>query len=257
MLLLISVALGALPALTRQSVSYCLVVGALAYAAPFGIFAYVASHLPAGVVALVGATVPGITYVVAVAVGMAAMNSLSIIGLLLGLAGLLVLVVPQSSLPDPRMARWVAIALLSSVSAGAVNVFAERFRPNSSSTLALACGTLLGAAAVLFPVMLLVGQGYFFSIPFALPDWVVLIAIAISAVNLCLFFEIVRRAGAVFFSQFNYVVVPSGMLWGALLFRERQSGWIWLSIVLTLGGIALVNAGGAGSSKTGALRRLS
>ena len=144
------------------------------------------------------------------------------------------------------MTTWVGIVLLSVVASAFSNIVADRFRPiESSSSLALASGTLLGAAAVLAPFMFAAGQFYELPIAPTVRDWALLLTIAITAANLCLFFEIVRRAGAVFFSQFNYIVVPSGILWGMLLFHERHSPWIWLAVLAMLSGIALVNTGNA------------
>ena len=64
----------------------------------------------------------------------------------------------------------------------------------------MGAGVLLGSALVLLPVMLIAGQAWF-------PNgWTkaaiaTLLAIAINAAFLVLFFEIIRRAGPVFFAH--------------------------------------------------------
>ena len=66
-----------------------------------------------------------------------------------------------------------------------------------------------------------------------------LIAIAINAVFLVLFLEIIRRAGPVFFAQFNYLAVLTGVAWGAVIFGERLSIYLVLAMVLMFVGVFL------------------
>ena len=49
-----------------------------------------------------------------------------------------------------------------------------------------------------------------------------------------LFFEIIRRAGPVFFAQFNYLAVLAGVAWAAAVFRERLSIYLVLAMALCL-----------------------
>ena len=242
-LLVLAVATGREPSIHRANVAFYLVVGGLGLAIPWGLLAIVAPHLPAGIITILLGLIPVGTYALAVILRIAAVKVASVTGLLLGFAGLLVIVLPEGSLPEPGMGMWVVILLSSVFASACSNIIAERFRPvEASSSLALGSGTFLGAAAVLLVLVLALGQFYPIPPRFAARDWALLVSIAIAAVNLCLFFEVVRRAGAVFVSQFNYIVVPSGIVWGMILFHEQHSVWIWLAIPLMLGGIALVNS---------------
>ena len=54
------------------------------------------------------------------------------------------------------------------------------------------------------------------------------------------FLIIIRAAGPVFFSQFNYVVVVAGLGWGILFFQESHSAYVWAAAVLMLAGVALL-----------------
>ncbi len=66
-----------------------------------------------------------------------------------------------------------------------------------------------------------------------------LISIAINAVFLVLYLEIIRRAGPVFFAQFNYLAVLTGVAWGAVIFGERLSIYLVLAMVLMFVGVFL------------------
>ncbi len=243
LLLLGGLATGRVPRVDWASTLFYLVVGGLGLAIPWGLLAVIAPHLPAGVVTLVLGLIPAATYGLALLVGMAALRLMSIAGLGLGFAGLLLIVLPEGSLPEPGMGSWVAVLVASVFASACSNIIAERFQPAAgSSSLALAGGTMMGAAFVL--LLIVVASGQFYPLPPRIEtrDAALLVSIAIAALNLFLFFEVIRRAGAVFVSQFNYIVVPSGIIWGMILFGERLSVWLWLAIPLMLAGVGLVNA---------------
>jgi drug/metabolite transporter (DMT)-like permease len=104
--------------------------------------------------------------------------------------------------------------------------------------LATAAGVLLGSALVLLPVMLLAGQVW---VPTRLDQAAIgtLLAVAINAAFLVLFLEIIRRAGPVFFAQFNYLAVLAGVAWGAAIFGERLSIYVIVAMVLMFVGVFL------------------
>jgi drug/metabolite transporter (DMT)-like permease len=118
------------------------------------------------------------------------------------------------------------------------NVAAALLRPPASSSVAMGAGVLLGSALVLLPVMLVAGQAW---IPERMDDAAIgtLLAVAINAVFLVLFFEIIRRAGPVFFAQFNYLAVLAGVAWGAVVFGERLSIYLALAMALMFVGVFL------------------
>jgi drug/metabolite transporter (DMT)-like permease len=228
----------------KTNIAFYLVVGGLGVAIPWSLLAVVAPHLPAGLVTLLLGLIPTATYALVLVLGVGLVNLTGIAGLLLGFLGLLLIVLPGKALPEPGTGIWILILISSVLVSACSNVVAERFRPGQeSSSMALASGTLLAAAAVLLLLVFVSGQFYDIPKRLAPRDYALLLSIALAAINVWLFFEVVRRAGAVFVSQFNYIVVPSGVVWGMILFRERLSLWIWLAIPLMLGGIALVNAG--------------
>jgi drug/metabolite transporter (DMT)-like permease len=243
-LLLASLATGRQPGLGRTNIAFYLVVGGLGVAIPWSLLAVVAPHLPAGLVTLLLGLIPTTTYALALVVRVRSANLISVAGLLLGFSGLLLIVVPEKGLPEPGAGIWILILILSVFVSACSNVVAERYRPaEGSSSIALASGTLLAAAAVLLLLVIVSRQFYPIPTRLTLRDYALALSVVLAAVNVCLFFEVVRRAGAVFVSQFNYIVVPSGVVWGVILFHERLSLWIWLAIPLMLGGIALVNTG--------------
>ena len=70
-------------------------------------------------------------------------------------------------------------------------------------------------------------------------------AAAAIAITYTCFFEIIRRAGALFFAQLNYVVVAAGLFWASVLFGDRLSPWVWGAVGMLAASLALINAGTA------------
>jgi len=195
------------------------VIGALVIGIPISLLTYIAPKLPAGVMTLVLALSPPFTFMISVLAGVERFRWLGLIGLLFGFAG-------------------VVLVVAAPVMFAGSNVAAAILRPPASSSVAMGAGVLLGSALVLLPIMLLAGQAW---IPERFDQAAIgtLLAIAINAVFLVLFFEIIRRAGPVFFAQFNYFAVLAGVAWGAVVFRERLSIYLVLAMVLMFVGVFL------------------
>ncbi len=242
-LLPVALVRGSLPRLSPLFLRTYFVSGALGIAIPIYLLCLVAAELPASAVTLVLALSPPLTYLFALILGMEKFRIVCIVGILVGLSGVVLLVVPEASLPGTEAAGWLLLAFLAPVSFAMVNVFAGRFRPPEAPSVMLACGLLLASALFLLPIMFATGQAYLPVGANGIGDWAILMATVINALFWLLFFEIVRRAGSVFFSQFNYLAVLAGIAWAMLIFGERPNVYIWGALALLFIGLALVNRG--------------
>ena len=215
--------------------------------ANFGIaiilFAYAAPKLPAGVITLVMMMTPTMTYLFAFALRIDRFRSVSFLGLLLGIAGVLVIVLPEFSLPTREMAGWFLLVLLGPTSFAVGNVYVAISRPPEMPGLMATAGLCLGAAAFILPVLVVVDGDFDLLAVSGEGAAMVVVAAAIYCITLSLFFEIIRRAGPLFWSQIGYISVVSGIVWGIIVFGEQHSAGIWLGAGLMFGGLALVNHG--------------
>jgi drug/metabolite transporter (DMT)-like permease len=221
----------------RDIISY-IVIGALVIGLPISLLTYIAPKLPAGVMTLVLALSPPITFVISVLARVEGFRWLGLVGLLFGFAGVVLIVAPGATLGGTEAWKWFLLALLAPVMFAGSNVAAAVLPPPASSSVTTATGVLFGSALVLLPMMLVSGQTWF---PQQIDSGAIatLLAIAINAVFLMLFLEIIRRAGPVFFAQFNYLAVLAGVAWGALIFGERLSIYIFLAMALMFVGMFL------------------
>jgi drug/metabolite transporter (DMT)-like permease len=229
------------PPIRRRHLVFYVGMGLLGIVLPNANLVNALAYVPAGLMAILVTTVPLITYAGALPLKVERFDALRASGILFGLAGALLILLPRASLPDPAMQGWVLVGLLTPTLYAASNLYSARWRPLDANAISLACGMLYGAASVALPVTLLRGEFYLPQFPFTAVDWAICGHIAGSSFTFVLYFEIMRRAGAVFVSQVGYIVTFSGVMWGMWLFGERHSLWIWAALLCMCCGLALVN----------------
>ncbi len=111
-------------------------------------------------------------------------------------------------------------------------------------------------ALVAAPLALATGTWVDLLAPWGAPEWALLTSSLLHVAAYTGYIWLVGAAGSVFSSQASYVVTPAGVLLSALILGERYSSWIWLALVLMLGGLALVRprapSGARGRARGGA-----
>jgi drug/metabolite transporter (DMT)-like permease len=240
-LLPVSALLRSAPKLSARHFKVYGVVTTFGLAAPLLILAFLADKLPPSVLTLVVALIAVATYMLALAVRSESFRWLSILGVALGFAGVLLIVLPEESLPDPAAAGWVLFALLLPATSAVNNVYAAKLMPPDVNSLSLTTGVMAIGALLLLILMLLIDGPV--SLTHAGFDgiWPTLWAAGGNVVTYLCFFEILRRAGPLFFAQLNYVVVAAGVLWAYLLFGDKPSVWLWGAIAVIALGLAAMN----------------
>ncbi len=226
--------------ITRRHVAFYAFCGLPGLALPFTNLYVAVEHLPAGVMALILATMPILTYFLTLALGVERIEWRRLLGVGCGFLGAVLILAPRTSLPGPDLALWAAIAFLSPVLFAIGNMVVFKFRPPDTGTLPLTVGRLVAGSVALLPVTWLSGDFYVprLADP-GIAEVIIAIQICTAAMNYLLFFEIIRRAGPVFFSQVGYVLTLTAMMWAALIFGETYSLWIWCATGLIFAGIAL------------------
>ena len=245
-LLAVSALSRALPPLSPAHLRLYALTSIVGFGIPLVALTFAAGKLPPTVIPLVVTLVPALTYIFALILKEERFRFLSVAGLLLGLAGVvLIIVLPAGSLGTGVAAGWLILALAAPLGYALNNVAVPFLRPPATNSLQLSTGVLVVGAIVLLPVMLIVdGPVMFTSMPAMGIVAMFWAAAANVGIFLCLF-EIIRLAGPVFFSQFNYVVVAAGILWGAIFFPQDTafSPWVWVAVAIMAAGLVLANTG--------------
>ena len=129
-----------------------LVFGLIGFAGPHLTFNYVSPSLPAGLVSLITPLIPMLTYACSIMFRIETLKTIRLAGLLLGLAGVMVVVLPEASLPSPDMTTAFLILMLAPVSIAFSNVAAAMMRPPETTSFSMAAGALFVGALVLAPL---------------------------------------------------------------------------------------------------------
>ncbi|MDA0369538.1 MAG: DMT family transporter [Proteobacteria bacterium] len=232
---------GGLPARSWAHVRVYIVTGTLNLTIPYLIFAFVAAKVPSGVLSLGLSLVPVTIYALALMFRLDRFRVVRFGGIVLGLVGVLFVLLPSTSLPAPEMVGWVALGFAAPFCYALNAICVAMLRPPDGSSVQFAAGlTFIGTISMLV-VMAVTGEWWAFDAPFGEGHWVTLIAMANNALAFYLIFELIKRAGPVFFSMVNYIATLVGIGLGIWLFGDANSLWIWAALVLIGASLVLVN----------------
>ncbi|MFT6371871.1 MAG: drug/metabolite transporter (DMT)-like permease [Gammaproteobacteria bacterium] len=240
LLLLVCFFRGKFPVFNRQYFKHYLIIALVGTAIPSTMFFYAAAHVPAGILAITIALVPMLTYLVTWTLGIDAFQVRRIAGILLGFIAILLLSIPDSSLPEPGMVKWVMLSLVAAAFYAIESVYLEVKVPAGADLIGLLCASLLITAILILPIVYYKDAFFPISFPFQQFEWVLLSLALVSSAAYVVFLYTVKIAGAVFASMAGYIITISGVFWGILFFQEVHSNWVWASLMLMMIGMALV-----------------
>lgn len=203
-------------------------------------FSYRAAvHLPAGVISLLLSLIPMMAFPMALAMGLDRFAPVRLMGLLLGLAATLLIVLPEASLPDRAMLIFVPVALVAPAFYALEGNLVARFGTAGMDAVQTLCLASLIGAVLSLPMALASGQ---FIVPRhpGPPELALVASSVVHALVYSGYVWLVGRGGAVFAVQVSYLVTIFGMIWAMILLDERFAPAIWASLALMLTGMALV-----------------
>ncbi|HEY9771727.1 MAG TPA: DMT family transporter [Coleofasciculaceae cyanobacterium] len=234
-LLLLSIRLNLL-AQIRQQLIPLFVVGCINSAIPFLLFAFAALSLPAGFSAILNATAPLFGTIIASLWLKEKLTSSRFFGLILGFAGVTVLV-GWTNIPITWSFVGATAAALTAASICAIAALYARQKLSGVSPVVIATGSLLSAAIVLLPIT-----------PFFLPTtfpsvtlMLVVLALALfsTAFAHMLYFHLISNIGAGNALTVAYLVPLFAMLWGAISLKEPITMTMVLGCSFILTGTAI------------------
>lgn len=201
---------------------------------------FAAPHLPAGLLAVIVNTVPIFAYLIALLTRVESFNLLRLLGVSAAVSGLMLIVLPTTSLPSPHMIPWVLSTLITPLSFAYCAVHIARFRPPQGDSLSLAAGTLIASSIIILPLVLFSHHFYALHFPLTTPDLVILLEIVLSSLGYILLFQLIRIAGPVYYSLVDTIVALTGLAWGHFIFREELNQWTTAAVLLILMALILV-----------------
>ncbi|NER80546.1 MAG: DMT family transporter [Leptolyngbya sp. SIO1D8] len=215
-----------------------LIVGLLNSALPFSLLAFASLSLPTGITAILNGTAPFFGVAVAFVWLHERLTVSQVLGLILGFAGVVVLVGLQETAITPAF----GLAISAGLTAAAMYAIATPFiRLNLKGvpSLVIATGSQLSAAGWLIPLLP-------FTCPANLPSGnVVLAVLALALLSTSLayifYFRLIQAVGSTRALTVTYLIPLFAMLWGAIVLNEAITLAMVIGSGLILVGTAIAN----------------
>ena len=140
-------------------------------------------------------------------------------------------------------ADWIhQMALLGAGACYAVNAVINR-RLTGGSGVGNVAAVIVVSAVMLAPLALIDPAGWRFSPSTSSLLAIVALAVSSTAIGTILMIAIIRRQGAAFSAQVNFLVPIFGVIWGALILAEQPSMRSLVGLGLVLAGVAVARRG--------------
>jgi drug/metabolite transporter (DMT)-like permease len=163
-----------------------------------------------------------------------------LVGVALGMLAIIFLVAPTESLPDRSQLPWVLLAFGSGICYATLNMVLSLKKPEGIDSFTVTCGMFIAASLTMVPIVLVTGGFAPLAWPLGPVEFSMIGLGIISFTAYTLYLHLISFAGPVFTSQVANLVTLCGVLWGMILFGEKHSAWIWLSLVTMMAAVALV-----------------
>ncbi len=217
---------------------YFLICGLIGIAIPNTNMYFIASHIPAGLLAVLVNTVPLLVYPLALLGGQEKPDLWRFFSLIIGMFGIVLIIgIPNLGI----YSQWTLLTLISPLCFALCSIYIGRKSAPKLNVLEAASGMLVAASLLLTPLVIQQQAFYPLNLPFTLPKQVIVLEIILSSLGYLLFFMLVRYAGPVFYSLTGGVVALTGLFWGYLIFAENPSNTQGLATVLIVLGISLLS----------------
>lgn len=197
------------------------VMGLLNNVVPFSLIFWGQTHIPSGLAAILNATTPLFTVLVAhVATADEKLNGGRLAGLVCGFAGVTTMIGPDALHDLGRNVVAQLACLLAAVSYAFAGVYGRRFR--GEPPLRVAAGQLVASSAMLAPVALVIDRPWTLMMP-SLTVLAALVALATfsTAIGYLLYFRILAHAGATNLLLVTFLIPISAILLGTQILGEQ------------------------------------
>lgn len=207
---------------------------------PNAAFFYAQEGLPAGLVAVFIALVPMFALPLALVLGLERPEPVRLLGIIAGLVGILMIVLPEASLHDAAGLAFVPVALACAFFYALEAPGLGKLGTSGLGPVELLAGASLVGLVPALALALLTDSWITPALPLTRADIALIATAAIHAVAYAGYVWVVGQGGAVFAAQVSYLVTGTGVFWSMLILGERYSLWVWGALGVVLLGLFLV-----------------
>ncbi len=198
-------------------------IGLLNNVIPFCLIVWGQSHIASGLAAILNATTPISTVIVAhLLTSDEKITGNRLLGVAIGFVGVVILIGPDSlqGLGTDLLAQLAVLA--AAVSYAFAGVYGRRFKTMGVDPIVTATGQVTASALLLFPVTMLVDRPWTLAMP-APPVWAAIAGIAVlsTALGYVLYFRILATAGATNLLLVTFLIPVSAIVMGTFRLGEH------------------------------------
>ncbi|MCC7272323.1 MAG: DMT family transporter [Alphaproteobacteria bacterium] len=210
---------------------------------PFGLIVWGQGHIASGLASILNATTPLFTVVVAHFLTRdEPMTAARLAGVVLGLAGVAVLVGGGAAASAREHVPAQAACLAAALSYALAGIYGRRFRAMGVAPLATAAGQLAASAAMLLPLVLIVDRPWKLAMPSpAVVAALIGLAGLSTALAYVLYFRILATAGATNLLLVTFLLPPTAILLGTSFLGETLAARHLAGMVLIALGLAAID----------------
>ena len=208
---------------------------------PFFLITWGQQYVDSGLAGILMAMMPLSTILLAhFFVSGEAITANKLIGFVVGFVGVVILMLPQIN-ADTQY-QWLNLLAMLSILCGAISyainsVIAHQL-PNISLTL-LSSGVLMAASVLILPISIWSSYGWIPDVSNSALLALLILGLFPSGIATIVYFSLIRRAGAAFMSQTNYLIPLWAVFIGVVFGHEYISLNAMIALAVILSGIAL------------------
>ncbi len=240
-------ALGTMTLLGRHAISFqprhlvfYLVIAVVGTLVPNSFSYLSAAHLPAGIMALAIASVPMMALLIALAVGNERFALRRVAGIAAGVAAMMLIALPETSLPDAAMVPWLAVALIAPFCYGLEANYLARYSPQGLHPIPALFGSCVVGTIIAVPLALATGHFIDPRVGLGAAEQALIASSFAHAAAYAGYMWLIAYAGVVFSSQVAYVVTGTAIVFSMFFLGETYSTWVWGAVALMVAGLTLV-----------------
>lgn len=218
-------------------------MGLLNNVVPFTLIFWGQIHIGAGLAAILNATTPLWTVVVAhLLTADEKMTGAKLAGVLLGVGGVAVLVGPGALAGAGDDVAAMFAVVLAAFSYALAGLFGKRFAGMGLAPLNVAAGQVTASSLLLLPAALLIDRPWSQPLPSLTATTAVIgLALLSTALAYVIYFRVLARAGATNLLLVTFLIPPSALAFAILLLGEQLLWRHALGLALIGGGLAAID----------------
>ncbi len=229
--------------LPREALLAFLILALLNNVLPFILFAYGQTQIASGLASILNATTPIWCVLVAhVSTQDERMTPAKIVGLLLGFAGVAVMIGAEFLREIGTEVVAQLACLVATLCHASATVFARRFQHMGVPPVMVATGQVTAASLILLPIVLIFEPPWA-AAPLSLQAWsaLLLLAVICTALAYMLYFKLLASAGATNSLLVTFLVPITAILLGVLVLGETLAPRHFAGMALIAGGLAAID----------------